>query len=218
MPLFARFYAGWIFLIHLQAWDSSMKSFLGLELVPESCLNLLQLPQSIRQLFVTTWCEEVSWPTWIKNSGSVKVSKDSILICQFHRFYQESIMWKIEIPSTILFKLVAHSSTENLVVVVVDRIDVAKPIGKICKQNCTSLIHLHIEFLAGGSISLPWPHTRGSRDRVATATTRFLAKSTFPRFIPPPPNISAAGCGATVKPPLTPLVERGCAALGESPV
>ena len=195
-----------------------MKSFLGLELVPESCLNLLQLPQSIRQLFVTTWCEEVSWPTWIKNSGSVKVSKDSILICQFHRFYQESIMWKIEIPSTILFKLVAHSSTENFVVVVVDRIDVAKPIGKICKQNCTSLIHLHIEFLAGGSISLPWPHTRGSRDRVATATTRFLARSTFRRFIPAPPNISAAGCGATVKPPLTPLAERGCAALGESPV
>ena len=107
-----------------------MKSFLGLELVPESCLNLLQLPQSIRQLFVTTWCEEVSWPTWIKNSGSVKVSKDSILICQFHRFYQESIMWKIEIPSTILFKLVAHSSTENFVVIVVDRIDVAKPKGK----------------------------------------------------------------------------------------
>ena len=87
----------------------------------------------------------------------------------------------------------AHSSTENLIVIVVDRIDVAKPEEEKNRESkghfLEVIIHLHIEFLAGGSINLPWPHTRGRRDRVATASTRFLAKSTFTEFILPPPNI-----------------------------
>ena len=34
---------------------------------------------------------------------------------------------KNKIPSTILFKLVAHSSTEDLIIVVVDWVDEPKP-------------------------------------------------------------------------------------------
>ena len=34
---------------------------------------------------------------------------------------------KKQIPSTILFKLVAHSSTEDLIIVVVDWVDEPKP-------------------------------------------------------------------------------------------
>ena len=61
--------------------------------------------------------------------------KDLILICQFHKdSIRNQSCEKYKIPSTILFKLVAHSSTENFVIVVVDRIDVAKPKGKNKKQ------------------------------------------------------------------------------------
>ena len=65
--------------------------------------------------------------------GSVLVSKDLILICQFDSrkiVIRNQSCEKYKIPSTILFKLVTDSSTENFVVIVVDRIDVAKPKGK----------------------------------------------------------------------------------------
>ena len=71
------------------------------------------------------------------NCGSVTVSKDLILICQCH---QDSIRnqscEKYKIPSTILSKLVAHSSTENFIVVVVDRIDISKPEDEKLKLHC----------------------------------------------------------------------------------
>ena len=58
--------------------------------------------------------------------------KDLILICQCQKdCIRNQSCEKYKIPSTILFKLVAHSSAENLIVIVVDRIDVAKPEEKI---------------------------------------------------------------------------------------
>ena len=81
-------------------------------------------------------------------------------------------MWKKnKIPSTILFKLVAHSSTEDLIIVVVDWVDEPKPDkgAFFFLPILQFLFHLHIEFLAGGSISLPWPETKGSRWRAVNA-------------------------------------------------
>ena len=67
------------------------------------------------------------------------MSKDLILICQFHKdSIRNQSCEKYKIPSTILLKLVAHSSTENFVVIVVDRIDVAKPKGK----NLNKIVHM----------------------------------------------------------------------------
>ena len=81
-----------------------------------------------RQLLLQTDVEKFLDPLGSKFLGSDVVSKDLILICQFHK---DSIgnqsCEKYKIPSTILSKLMAHSSTENFVVVVVDRINVAKP-------------------------------------------------------------------------------------------
>ena len=78
---------------------------------------------------------------------------------------------KNKIPSTILFKLVAHSSTEDLIIVVVDWVDEPKPDkgAFFFLPILQFLFHLHIEFLAGGSISLPWPETKGSRWRAVNA-------------------------------------------------
>ena len=99
----------------------------------------------------------MSWllPLGSNNCGSVTVSKDLILICQCH---QDSIRnqscEKYKIPSTILSKLVAHSSTENFIVVVVDRIDISKPEDEKLKLHCWS-VYLPPHWVPGRGVHQP---------------------------------------------------------------